>query len=58
MRYIVLVAGMNACRTFLGKPEGKRPLRIHRYRQEVSIEMELRKIGWFSVNWIHLAQDR
>jgi hypothetical protein len=39
---IELVARMNACRTFLGKPEGKRPIGIQRYRQKVSIEMELR----------------
>ncbi|PNF39390.1 hypothetical protein B7P43_G13220 [Cryptotermes secundus] len=34
----------NAYRILVGKPEGKRPLR--------------REIGWYGMDWIHLAQDR
>jgi hypothetical protein len=42
----------------VGKPEGKRPLGRPRHRWENGISMDLREIGWESVDWIHLAQDR
>jgi hypothetical protein len=42
----------------MGKPEGKRPLGRPRRRWENGIRMDLRKIGWGSVEWIQLAQDR
>jgi hypothetical protein len=42
----------------MGKPEGKRPLVRPRYRWEDGIRMDLREIGWGSVDWIQLAQDR
>jgi hypothetical protein len=42
----------------VGKPEGKRPLGKPRYRWENGIKMDLREIGWWGVEWIHLAQDR
>jgi hypothetical protein len=41
-----------------GKPEGKRPLGRPRRRWEENIKMELREIGWGSMAWIDLAQDR
>jgi hypothetical protein len=47
-----------AYRVLVGKPEGKRPLGIPRRRWEDYIKMDLRKIGWSGVNWIHLAQYR
>jgi hypothetical protein len=40
------------------KPEGKRPLGKPRHRWEDGIRMDLREIGWKSVEWIKLAQDR
>jgi hypothetical protein len=40
------------------KTEGKRPLERPRRRWEDGIRMNLRKIGWGSVDWIQLAQDR
>jgi hypothetical protein len=40
------------------KPEGKRPLERPRHRWENGIRMDFREIGWGSVQWIHLAQDR
>jgi hypothetical protein len=40
------------------KSEGKRPLGRHRRRWEDNIIMDLRRIGWEDVDWIHLAQDR
>jgi hypothetical protein len=42
----------------MGKPEGKRPLGRPRHRWEDGIRMDLREIGWRSVEWIQLAQDR
>jgi hypothetical protein len=42
----------------MGKPEGKRPLERPRRRWEDGIKTNLREIGWGSVEWIHLAQDR
>jgi hypothetical protein len=48
----------NACRIFVGKPEGKRPLRRPRRRWADIIKMDLREKGWDGVDWIILAQDR
>jgi hypothetical protein len=39
----------------LGKLGGKRPL--GRPKRD-NIRVDLREIGWESLNWIHLAQDR
>jgi hypothetical protein len=48
----------NVYRVLMGKPEGKRPLGRPRCRWEDGIRMDLRKIGWGSVDLIQLAQDR
>jgi hypothetical protein len=48
----------NVYRVLMGKPEGKRPLGRSRRRWEDGIRMDLRRIGWGSVDWIQLAQDR
>jgi hypothetical protein len=48
----------NVYRVLMGKPEGKRPLGRPRRRWEDGLRMDLREIGWGSVNWIQLAQDR
>jgi hypothetical protein len=40
------------------KPEGERPLGTRRRRWEDNIKMNLRDIGWGSMDWIDLAQDR
>jgi len=45
-------------KVLMGKPEGKRPLGRPRHRWEDGIRMDLREIGWGSVEWIQLAQDR
>jgi hypothetical protein len=47
----------NVCRVLMGKPEGKRPLGRPRRRWEDGIRMDLREIGWGSVEWIQLAQN-
>jgi hypothetical protein len=41
-----------------GKPEGKRQLTRRKRRWEDNIRMDVRKIGWEVVDWIHVAQDR
>jgi hypothetical protein len=48
----------NVYRVFMGKPERKRPLGRPRRRWEDRIRTYLREIGWGSVDWIQLAQDR
>jgi hypothetical protein len=42
----------------VGRPEGKRPLGRPRRRYEDNIKMNLREIGFWDVDLIHLAQDR
>jgi hypothetical protein len=48
----------NVYSVFIRKPEGKRPLGTPRRRWEDGIRMYLKEIGWGSVDWIQLAQDR
>jgi hypothetical protein len=43
----------NACKVLVGKQGGKRPLGRLRCRW-----VDLREIGWDSMDWIDLAQDR
>jgi hypothetical protein len=42
----------NACRDLVGSPLGRQ-----RCRWEDNV-MDLRLVGWGSMNWFHLAQDR
>jgi hypothetical protein len=42
----------------LGKPEGKRPLVRSRRRWEGNIKMVLQEVGWRTMGWIDLTQDR
>jgi hypothetical protein len=51
-------AKRNVYRLLVGKPEGKRPLGRPRRRWTDNIKMGLLEIGWGSVDWIGLAQDR
>jgi len=44
--------------TLVGKLEWRRPLGRPRRRLEDDIRMDLKKIGWKDVGWMHLAQDR
>jgi hypothetical protein len=48
----------NACRLFVGKPEGKRPLGRPRRRWVNNIKREFGEMGWGDVDWIGLAKDR
>ena len=45
-------------RVFLGKPEGKRPLRRPRCRWEDNIKVYLQEVVCGGMDWIELAQDR
>jgi hypothetical protein len=44
----------NVYEVFMGKPEGKRLLGRSRHRWKDGIRMDLREIGWGSVDWIGL----
>jgi hypothetical protein len=48
----------NAYIILVGKPEGKTPFGRTRHRQENSIRISFREIGWEGVDWMHLAQVR
>jgi hypothetical protein len=48
----------NVYRVLMGNPEGKRPLGRSRRRWEDGIRTYFREIGWGSVDWMQLAQDR
>jgi hypothetical protein len=48
----------NVYRVLMGKSEGNRPLGRPRRRWKDGIRMDVREIGWGSVDWIQLAQDR
>jgi hypothetical protein len=47
-----------AYKVLVGKPEGTRSLGRPRRRWEDNINMDLKDMGWGSMNWIGLAQDR
>ena len=49
---------MGAYGVFVGKPEGKRPLRRPRRRWVDNIGMDLQEVGCGYVDWIGLVQDR
>jgi hypothetical protein len=48
----------NTYRLLVGNPEGKRQLGRPRRRWMNNIKMDLGEVGWCSVDWIDLAQDR
>jgi hypothetical protein len=47
----------NESKILVGKPERKRPFGRPGHRREDNIKMDLREIGWESVDSIHLAYD-
>jgi hypothetical protein len=47
-----------AYRVLVERPETKRPLGRSRRRWEYNIKMDLQEVGWGSVYWSDLAQDR
>jgi hypothetical protein len=48
----------NAYRILVGKPVGKRPLGRPKRRWVDNIKIYLREMGWDSIDWIELAEDR
>jgi hypothetical protein len=48
----------NADRILLGKPERKSPAGRSERRWDFNIKMYVREIGWGSIYWINLAQDK
>jgi hypothetical protein len=62
MGWAVHVARMgekrNVYRIQAEKPDGKTPLGRPRHWWVDNIEMDLREIGWYGMDWIDLAQDR
>jgi hypothetical protein len=48
----------NVYKILVGKLKRKRPLGRPRCRWEGNIKMDLKEIGWGSVDWIHLVQGR
>jgi hypothetical protein len=42
----------------VGKPKGRSPLGRPRYKWEENVKLDLREIGWGSMDWIHLAEGR
>jgi len=47
--------GRGAERVLVGRPEGKRPLGIHR---RIILKWIFKKAGFGNMDWIYLAQDR
>jgi hypothetical protein len=45
-------------RVLVGKPAGKRQLGRPRRRWENNIKMDLQEVGWGSMDWIYLAENR
>ena len=43
---------------FVGRPEGKRPLRRPRHRWKETIKKDLQKVEWAGMDCIDEAEDR
>ena len=50
--------GRGVHKVLVGKPEGKRPLGRPRRRWEDNIKMDIKEVGYGSMDWIDLAEDR
>jgi hypothetical protein len=48
----------NACRLFVGKSEGRRPLGRPRYKWMDNIKMDLGEMVWGGMDLINMAKDR
>jgi hypothetical protein len=62
MKWVRHVACMGdrrgAHRVLVGRPNGKMPLGRPRLRWDDNIKMDLHGMGWWSIDWIYLAEDR
>jgi hypothetical protein len=48
----------NSYKILVGNPERKRPHGRRRCKWEDNIRVDVRKIQWEVVDWIHMTQDR
>jgi hypothetical protein len=48
----------DACKSFVGIPEGNRPLGRPRRKGKDNIRTDLGELGWENVDWMLLIQDR
>jgi hypothetical protein len=48
----------NACSIAVGKPEVKRPPGRPSHKWEDNIKIDCSEIGWSTMDWIHLTQNR
>jgi len=55
---IILTVSTGTYRILMGRQKGKQPLGRPRLRWEDNIKMDLQDVGWESINWIYLAQNR
>jgi hypothetical protein len=46
------------CRVLVGRSDVKRPSGRPTYRWVDNTKMDLQEVGWGSVDWVHLSQDR
>jgi len=62
MRWAGHVASMEdrkcAYKVLLERPYGQNPLGRHRRRWQNNIKMDFQEVGWGSMDWTDLAQDR
>jgi hypothetical protein len=62
MRWVERVAWMGKMRNvysiLVGRPETKTQLGRSTRRRKDNIRMDIMKVGWEGLEWIHLAQDR
>jgi len=56
--HVCSVIIITSIQCFVGKPEGKRQLGRPRRRWEGNRRMDVGKIGWEGVDWLHMAQSR
>jgi hypothetical protein len=47
----------NLYKPMVRKPKGKRPCRRPGHRWDDNIKIDLKKVGWEGMDWIHLPQD-
>jgi len=55
---IILTVSTGAYRILVGRHKGKKPLGRPRLIWEDNIKMDLQDVGWESINWIYVAQNR
>jgi hypothetical protein len=53
-----LGGGKKCVQNFVRKLRGKRPFGIHGRRREENLEVGLREVGFGSMDWISLVEDR